>query len=214
MARTARGKNLFAIDHASIEALLSEANQALLKGRDKLLRAFEDIPAALETVVQIEKSQEFAQEVEDLLSEAKKARLADGRPFAEAGKIVKDFFLRIEGPLKATLEELQHRVTQAALRQQRETTEAFSRDEGGVRRQSTAVIRSRTGAPAIAVADELPAQIALAWVVEGFDRSRLDLEDLRPFFTDSALLAACRKHLEANGPHKLAGVSYEQVAQI
>jgi hypothetical protein len=214
MAKTTRGKNLFAIDHAAIESTLNEANQALLKDRDKLLRAFESLPATLDTVEEIEKSQQFARDVEQALSEAKKARLADGRPFSDASKIVKDFFLRIEGPLKATLDELQERVTRAALNRQREDITTSLDDEDEDVEEPTSVIRSRTGAPAIALASDKPAKLSLEWVVEGFDRDRLDLEKLRPYLTDSALLAACRKHLEVNGPHKLPGASYEQVAQL
>lgn len=211
-ARALRGKNLFAIDNAAIESTLSEANQTLLKERDKLLRAFEALPDALLSSDDIETAQDFARSVEDALSETKKARLADGRPFADASKIVKDFFQRIEGPLKATLDELQVRVTRAALSRQFEGASPAVSDEASD--EPTSVIKSRAGAPAIAVVEGRSAPLTLEWVVEGVDRERLDLEKLRPFITDNALLIACQKHLEANGPHKLRGASYTQVAVL
>ena len=46
---------------------------------------------------------------------------------------------------------------------------------------------------------------------EGFDRPLLDLEALRPFLTESALLTACSRHLAAHGPNRLAGVDYREV---
>jgi hypothetical protein len=52
----------------------------------------------------------------------------------------------------------------------------------------------------------------MRWEVDGVDRAALDLEPLRFYLTDAALLAACRKHLEENGPHSLPGASYREVA--
>jgi len=40
----------------------------------------------------------------------------------------------------------------------------------------------------------------------------IDLEALRLFVTHAAILAACRKHLDENGPDSLDGAQYRQVA--
>ncbi|MCC6736906.1 MAG: hypothetical protein IT534_12380 [Bauldia sp.] len=229
MPKTPRGRNLFAIDQASIESTLAEANGALITGRDRLLRAFRAIPESLDTIEDIEKSQAFAQDLDDLLTEAKKARLSDGKPFTEAGKTVKEFFARIEGPLKATMDELHHRVTQAALRQRRKAAEEAARlaaAEAAARRgaevlplrpppspEPVAIVRGQGGASVITKV-EPSANIPLVWVVDGFDRDAIDLEALRAYLTDAAILAACKKHLEAHGPNTLPGVSYDQVAEV
>lgn len=218
MAKAVRGRNLFAIDHTSIEATLTEANQPLIKRRDKLLRAFEAIPPSLDTYEQVEAAQDFAREVEELLGEAKRARLSDGRPFTEAAKTVKDFFARIEGPLGSTLDALMARVTEAALRQRR-LAEAEAREQAR-KAPSLALVppvaaplgTSRGGDPVVTKVEDPAREIPLVWVVEAVDRDRIDLEELRPYLTESALLTACRKHLDAHGPNKLAGVEYQQVA--
>ncbi|MCW5714474.1 MAG: hypothetical protein KIT43_08200 [Bauldia sp.] len=229
MAKTPRGRNLFAIDQASIESTLAEANGALISGRDKLLRAFRTIPESLDTIEDIDKAKAFTKDLDDLLSEAKKARLSDGKPFTEAGKTVKDFFARIEGPLKATMDEILHRVTQAALRQQRMAAEEARRAaaaEAAARRgadvlplrppaapEPVALVRGQSGASVITKV-EPSANIPLVWIVEAFDRDAIDLEALRPYLTDAAILAACKKHLDAHGPNKLAGVTYDQEAEV
>jgi hypothetical protein len=229
MARTPRGRNLFAIDQASIESTLAEANGALITGRDKLLRAFRTIPESLDTIEDIDRAQAFAKDLDDLLTEAKKARLSDGKPFTEAGKTVKDFFARIEGPLKATMDELHQRVTQAARRQQRKAAEEAAHvaaAEAAARRSAdvlplrppaapepVAIVRGQGGASVITKV-EPSASIPLVWIVDGFDRDAIDLEALRPHLTDAAILAACRKHLAAHGPNALLGVTYDQVAEV
>lgn len=229
MPKPPRGRNLFAIDQAQIESTLSEANHALIVGRDKLLRAFRTIPDSLDTIEDIDKAQAFAAELEELQGEARKARLSDGKPFTEAGKTVKDFFARIEGPLKATMDELHRRVTQAALRQQRRAAEearaAAAAEAAAARRgaqilplhrppavpEAIAIVRGQEGAPVITKV-EPSSQIPLQWIVEGFDRTAIDLEALRPYVTDAAILAACKKHLDDHGPNKLPGVTYGQTA--
>jgi hypothetical protein len=206
MAKTPRGKNLFAIDHAAIESILGDANQSLLKDRDKLLRRFDTLPSRLLTSEEIQESQEFARDLDATLKEAKDARLSDGRPFSDASKIVKDFFQRVEGPLQATRDELQERITQAALSRQGHS----STKEG----EPTPVVKSRSGTAAISIAGTEAVQLTLQWEVVEFNRDRLDLEALRPFLTDSALLVACNKHLKEHGANKLAGATYEQKAEI
>ncbi len=57
------------------------------------------------------------------------------------------------------------------------------------------------------------AQVELVWSVEGFDRETLDLEALRSYLTETAILLACRRHLADHGPHSLPGASYRQIAQ-
>lgn len=217
MAKTARGRNLFAIDQAAIEATLAEANKSLLTRRDSLLKKFEKLAESLQTEKEIDEALEFARNAQQLLDEARTARLSDSRPFSDATKTVKDFFQRIEGPIKAGVEELTRRVTAAALRQRR-----LAADHGdGMKSSPTgpnappppiSIARGPSGVSVVAVVEPKANEIPLTWIVEEFDRDAIDLEPLRPYFTDGAIQAACRKHLEANGPHKLKGVSYEQVA--
>lgn len=228
MARTPRGRNLFAIDQSAIEATLTEANEPLLKRRDALMTTFEKMPPSLETTEQIDEAMTLASSVNDLLGEAKQARLSDGRPFSDATKTVRDFFKRIDGPLNAILSALTERATTAANRQRRlaeeREREAVSEgvehtEEQPEQAEPTPVVRSRSGQPIISVEAEIAAaaggdqaEIPLEWVVADFDRASVDLESLRPFLTDSAIKNACSKHLAEHGPNKLTGVTYEERA--
>jgi hypothetical protein len=45
------------------------------------------------------------------------------------------------------------------------------------------------------------------------NRALLDLEALRPHFTDTELDRAVARWLEANGPRELAGVAWRQVVE-
>jgi hypothetical protein len=217
MARKAGGRNLFALDQGSIESTLAEANASLMRRRDDLLKDFDKLPGRLETEAEIEAARAFADELEDLLAEAKKARLSDGRPFAEAGKLIKSFFARIEGPLKSMLEEVVDRVTDVGLRQLEQVADEEDLDDDDAEEDAdplpSPAIRATGGAPIISKATA-STQIAMAWIVSEVDQQTVNLEELRRFFTESALLAACRRHLEENGPHRLKGVTYEQVADI
>ena len=118
MVKKRLGRNLFAVDYKSISSTLTEANRILLDRRDVLMADFGRIPKSLQTMPDIDVAQGFAKKINELLDEAKRARLDDGRPFTEASKTVKSFFDRIDGPLKAILAELTSRITVAAKKQQ------------------------------------------------------------------------------------------------
>jgi hypothetical protein len=213
MVKKRPGRNLFAIDYASIDSTLTEANRILLDRRDVLMTDFGLLPESLQTTPDIDVAQDFAKKINELLDEAKRARLDDGRPFTEASKTVKGFFDRIDGPLKAILAELTSRITDAAKRQQR--LAALEAANNATVSPAPAAITAYTGKPiatVVSIQSGTPSVPALEWVVEDFDRQNLDLDALRPYLTDAAILAACRKHLEAHGPNKLRGVMYDQRA--
>ena len=52
----------------------------------------------------------------------------------------------------------------------------------------------------------------MAWHVDSVSRDEIDLEALRPYFSETALLNAARHHLKHHGPHSLKGVSYAEKA--
>ncbi len=213
MVKKRLGRNLFAVDYESISSTLTEANRILLDRRDVLMADFGRIPKSLQTMPDIDVAQGFAKKINELLDEAKRARLDDGRPFTEASKTVKSFFDRIDGPLKAILAELTSRITVAAKKQQQ--LAALEATKNATASSAPASIGAHTGKPILAVVSiqsGTPSAPALEWVVEDFDRQNLDLDALRPYLTDAAIFVACRKHLEAHGPNKLRGVAYDQRA--
>lgn len=198
--------NLFAIDHEAILAVLKDANWKLLQRRDELLAALQRMPEKLQQSDQIERASVFMTQLQNAVSECRDARLSDGRPFTMASATVKSFFDDIDGPLRTALRSVKKSLTAAALK--------IRALDGGKSSQPIG-IDSRGNEIVTAAIQPLPPRqpgggIRLEWAVLGFERETLDLGALRPFLTDSAIMAACKKHLAANGPHRLSGVEYAE----
>ena len=51
----------------------------------------------------------------------------------------------------------------------------------------------------------------MGWKIDKFERSELDFEELRLFFSPACIQKALEKHLEKYGANKLSGVTYQQV---
>jgi hypothetical protein len=202
----ASNSNLFAIDHAAIKATLQDANAQLLDRRDQLLAAFSRAPQHL-LDEDVERANRFVRQLDTALREARQARISDGRPFRVASETVKVFFDAIEKPLQEALRAMLARLTDAAERARSE--------RAGPATGALPVGMDVSGATIVTVGQAATARanIRLAWSVEGFSRDEIDLEALRLYLTDAAILAACRKHLAQNGPHQVAGVEYREVAQ-
>ena len=199
--RPGKSSNLFAVDHEVVAQTLAEANHDLLRERDELLAAFDRMPSPLSGNAEIDKGRRFQMTLLAALDAARAARLADGRAFTDATATVKGFFAPIELDLKTMAEAVQLRLTEAALKT----------------RPSTTVGVNLEGKPVVLAAvpseetERAAVTLPLQWTITQVDRTLLDLEALRPFLTDSALLYASRKHMEAHGPNRLPGVDYRQV---
>lgn len=200
--------NLFAINHDVIRSVLEEANQKLLRRRDELLAALQRAPEVLTTPADIEKTQLFLHQLGKAISETREARLSDGRPLRAAALTVRKFFVEIEEPLKLASQAVKDRLTRAALKSRplvpNATFPPIAVDFQGE------VVISAEHAPVEPIGQ--PLEIQLDWCVESVDLASVDLESLRHYFTEASVLAACRKHLAANGPNKIAGVSYKEIA--
>jgi len=108
--------NLFAIDHGAIETILGDANAPLIRRNTDLLAAFERMPVSLGSEDDVIRAGRFVKQLKAAVRETAKARLSDGRPFADATATVKSFFQKYEEPLKAALEVVLGRLTDAAVR--------------------------------------------------------------------------------------------------
>ena len=108
--------NLFAIDYDAIETTLGDANERLIKRSADLLAAFSRMPNSLLSDEDVTSARRFAGQLDDATKEARRARLSDGRPFKDAAATVKAFFDGIEKPIKAALEIVLKRLTDAAHR--------------------------------------------------------------------------------------------------
>jgi hypothetical protein len=205
-----RDSNLFAIDHDAIRAILADANRRLVERKNELCSALLRVPESLALPDHIVRAQIFARQLQDALHESRSARLSDGKPFRDATATVKAFFAQIDEPLQSAAATMRERLTEAAIRGRGEQKShkpagSIGIDVAGNEIIAPTQLKSSGGAPEV--------DINLDWEIAAVDRSKLDLEALRTHFTDSCLLTACKKHLAAQGPGSLEGVSYKQVAR-
>ena len=204
-----RDSNLFAIDHDALRAVLADANRRLVGRKDELCSALPRVPEVLLVLDQIARAKVFAKQLQDAICELRSSRLSDGRPFREATATVTAFFRQIDEPLQAAVEIIGERLTEAALRDRNNQAGPDRSVSVGVDMSGNEVVASKP----VASLGSGDTAIDLDWEVDGLQRKDLDLEALRPFFTDACLMTACRKHLAARGPQSLIGVTYRQSAR-
>lgn len=205
--------NLFAIDYDAIETTIRDANERLINRSSDLLAAFSRMPDSLASDEDATNARRFAGQLDKAIREVRRARLSDGRPFKDATATVKAFFDGIDKPLKDALEFVLRRLTDAAHRS-RPTPDDIPVSAPapvGIDIFGETIVTAKTHQTPQPISSH--EEIKLVWSIEGFDRTKLDLEALRCHLTDVAIFAACRKHLADHGPHKLVGVNYREVAQ-
>lgn len=210
---TKKGSNLFALDHDAILDTVRDANAALLARTVSLAEAFDRMPVTLDTDDLVERARGFRAQIEAAARDLRLARLEDGRPFRDADATVKGFFAEPEQRMARIEREVRNRLTAVALRARPPpSNDAPQSIALGTTFDGRAVAQAT---PAPLPAHEAPAAasaIRLRWEIAHVDRATLDLEALRMFLTSAALEAACRKHLDENGPNTLPGVTYREVA--
>jgi hypothetical protein len=209
--------NLFAIDIDAVIRAIAEANAGLVDRHQRLMDALLRVPPHLETDDDIERAKRFVEQLEEDASRCRAARLADTQPLTLLVKRVEAFFKVMEKQANAARAEVMAALSDAG-RRRAALVHASCPPIRPTTTPETVIMNSRTGEVLAAVTPPAPPQsaaaIPLTWSIEAVDREKLDLEALRPFLTDAALLSAARAHLKANGPHSLPGVTYvEQAAQ-
>ena len=199
--------NLFAIDMSAIEEVLLEANSALIErvsveiARVAGMFSQGQNPNLKDAVNQYGRLQGIHKEVSA-------ARLSDGRPFSEASKRVKDWFNDFEDQLKASETRLKQIIDEVVV-----SDASDSSSEGKMIGQNLfgkSVVTVRAGP------DENPTtmHIPTIWEIDSVDRESVDLEALRPYFTDHCLKLAANKHLDMTRNHSLCGISYKKSAKL
>jgi hypothetical protein len=210
-----RGKdsNLFKIDFDQIGRILADANANLTRQIDETLQRADDLPIAIENASDAEKFQNIIREIQTLVREVARARLADGRPFTEAAKVVKKWFSKPEKILEKKELFLSNCLREFVVQNQI-TSHTSEIDHVGAESALGVPVSGDLG---VTVGednheelDETPIDVVLEWEVQSFDRALLPLEDLREFFTESSINLALKKHLARKGPNLLEGVKYSQ----
>jgi hypothetical protein len=209
--------NLFAIDTDAILRAIAEANAALVDRHNKLMGARDRVPPQLETDDEVERAKRFAEQLKDDANRCRAARLSDTKPLIQLVKKVESFFKAMEKQASAARDEVMAALSDVGRRRAAEVR-ASSSPRLQPSPAETVIIHRETGevlGAMTAPAAPRPAPVAaitLIWHVEAVDRETVDLEALRPFLTDAALMTAARGHLKAGGPHTLRGATYVEKA--
>lgn len=181
--------NLFSINLDEIEDIITDANAELLKQFEDMQNKIITIPEKISNENQSKEAKKTLSELKVIMSDFKKARLDDGRPFTDASKIVKNWFNDRENQLKKNLNDLNKKISDFLL----------NIEEIEMENQNISPLRKN---------------VPVTWSVADFNREEINIEQIKMYITDFAIQKALEKHLKENGPNKLTGVSYEKNAII
>lgn len=212
--------NLFALDLDATLCVLAEANLDLAHQFGRLRDQGARLPPALATDDEVGRAREVTRAAASFHARCRAARLEDTRPLRTFAAKVDEFFKDMETEAARARDHALALLTEAGRQGHRAAmsslqTAATAPDAAAVGptragAAATACVLSAVAAPSPSAAASIP----MAWEVGAVDRARIDLEALRPFLTDAALLAAARAHLKAHGPHALPGAAYADRAQL
>ncbi len=208
--------NIFAIDFDAVVQTIKDANDDLSNRHNELLAACNRMPTTLQSNDEIRKAKKFAEQLKQHQSACRSTRLGDTKPLRALVKRVEKFFKEMEDDAKTMQDTVINKLSEKAL------STSFSSQENREDHlgSKSFLVDSRSGeilgSAALATSDRSsePEDILTSWEIDTINRETIDLDALRDYLSDSAILNAARKHLKANGPMKLRGASYKQVAVL
>ena len=227
--KKSKNSNLFYINLDAIETELAEANAPLIKKAEEILEEANGYTDELSSLEEAERLKVFIRNLRNQKRDVSNARLSDGRPFAEAAGVIKQWFGITENKLKAADKRLSDMLAKYASERQLRADEARERNakieaSKDIKDQKETVLGVSVSGETVISVDRGPntiqqefekipqvPNVELIWQVKHFDREALDLEKLRPFLTDYAIKLAINSHIKENGPNQLSGVVYEQI---
>lgn len=220
----------------SIGANLAEANAALLRQQAQLLAKLAKAPKAVTGEAAAKAAGALIREIRDLDGQIEAARVEQKEPYLSGGRAVDGFFKELAKPLDAGATRLNRAITawqdkiEAERRAEAERVAAEQAAEAArlaklAKRRDATEETELQAAEAQLNAEEAQAEAELPaadlvrvrdedgtitrkteWVCDGIDRDQLDLEALRPYFTEDSLLKAVRAAIRAE-IHELAGAT-------
>ena len=220
----------------SIGANLAEANAALLRLQAQLLAKLAKAPKAVTGEPAAKAAGALIREIRDLDAQLEAARVEQKEPYLSGGRAVDAFFKELAKPLDAGLTRLNRAITawqdkvEEEKRRKAEAEAAAAEAEAArlaklAKRKDATEETELQAAEAALNAEEAQAEAELPaadlvrvrdedgtitrkteWVCDGIDRDTLDLEALRPYFTEDSLLKAVRAAIRAE-IHEIAGAT-------
>ena len=217
-------KTLFNVDFEAIKLTLSSANYLLVEKSKALIDSYEKLPTTIGSSNDLTSYKEYVRDSDNFSKESRSQRLSNSKPFRDATKVVNDFFKTIDDPIERELRVVKERIN----KKMREEYEKQQKDKSAEQKNENVqtlekpLISTNDGEIIMEAKDTTQAKdersvsldntkVKLDYVVRGYDINQLDFNKLSKYFTDAAIITACKKHLEAEGA-VLEGVKYETIA--
>ena len=213
-------ETLFNVDVNAIKSTLESANQILKENGLSLIGKYELLPSKITFDKDFDDSVAFIQESEKFLDESKKFRLSNGKPFREATKVINDYYKSIDEPVEQELRIVKERINTKALEEYEIKQEHEKIEKLAIEDENDTIVSTSEGEVIVDVDhhqdSELTVELSKSKVkmhykVTGYNLADLDLNQLANYFTDSAILSACRKHMK-NENKKINGIEYKTIA--
>lgn len=211
--------NLFAIDIEAVLRAVEDANKPIVDRHNALMGALDRVPVRLVTEGEINRAKRFAGQLEGANKNCRRVRLEDTKPIRELLKKVEGFFKKMEKEAADARKVVLDKLSDAGRRLNTPVQRDPEQDQE-TNANETIITNPQTGevygtassriSPLMSDEDLIP----LTWRVSQVDRDNVDLEALRPFISESAILNAARAHMREHGPNVLRGVTYTQEANL
>ena len=214
--------NLFNVDIDGLEDILAEVHEELIQDTSNLNDKFSELPAEFSSSKDIENATAIVKEIDILAKKWRETRLKDLKPFKSAEKRGSDWFKDYENPVKdkkiSVNKRLNEYLKKERERQELESEVELEEEEVESEEEFVEMVQSAANEEELdelisSSNQEVISEVPTKYEVRGFNRKKLPMEQLEPYFTDHQLKAAINKHMNERGP-TLNGVDYEEVVNL
>ena len=213
-------RNLFNVDFEAIKTTLVNANSLLIEQSNILINSYELLPTQINSPEDLADYKKYLKDSEEFSKVSKNNRLANSKSFREATKVVNDFYKDIDEPIVREVRIIKEKINNKAREEFKQQQEKLNISENNLEHEQTLVSNS-DGEIIIETNDNQKTEdsmvisiedtkMKLNYIVKDYNIEKLDFNKLSKYFTDAAIMTACKKHLEAEG-NRLEGVEYESI---
>lgn len=213
-------RNLFNVDFEAIKTTLVNANSLLIEQSNILINSYELLPTQINSPEDLADYKKYLKDSEEFSKVSKNNRLANSKSFREATKVVNNFYKDIDEPIVREVRIIKEKINNKAREEFKQQQEKLNISENNLEHEQTLVSNS-DGEIIIETNDNQKTEdsmvisiedtkMKLNYIVKDYNIEKLDFNKLSKYFTDAAIMTACKKHLEAEG-NRLEGVEYESI---
>ena len=215
------GNNLFKVDLDGIENILAEVHKDHIKDTSSIDEKYSELPDEFSSSEDLENAKEIIGEINILTKKWSTARNKEVKPLREAVKRGSDWYKEYENPLKDKKNSVENRINEY-LKKEKEKEELESEieleDEVEVEEEFVEMVQSATREEELdellsSSEQQVISEVPTKYAVVDFNRKKIPMEKLEPYFTDHQLKTAITKHMNEHGP-TLGGVNYDEVVDL